>query len=227
MISPATSLICRSQLPRAFAYSHAPASKPAPHCTPQPPTATMPHKTARPRRSPAAARPPAARTTASPRTAEAAPAADAPYDFSAQIGHLLRRAHQRHAAVFQAFIPDSTLTVAQFVVMCALRDHGSCSISELVKTTVIDQATIRGVVERLKNRQLIALEPDPIDRRKVSASLSPQGQTLVAEVEPFARTITEETFGTLNSAERVALLYLLQKMIDSGYGNTLPDSDQA
>ncbi len=148
----------------------------------------------------------------------ARPQASVPYEFSGQVGHLLRRAHQRHVALFQKFIPDSTLTVAQFVVMCAIRDGGSSSISDLVKSTVIDQATIRGVVDRLKSRHLIELEPDPADRRKVMASLSSVGSALVNEMEPFARTITDETFGSLNSAERVALLYLLRKMIDSEAG---------
>jgi len=135
------------------------------------------------------------------------------YEFSDQVGHLLRRAYQRHTALFQQSIPDSKLTVGQFVVLCALRDHVHSSIIDLVKLTVIDQSTIRGVVDRLKSRDLIKLETDPGDRRKVIASLNPAGKRMVEEMEPFARTITEETFGTLNEAERVALLYLLKKMI--------------
>lgn len=137
------------------------------------------------------------------------------YEFSDQVGHLLRRAYQRHTALFQQSIPDSKLTVGQFVVLCALRDHVHSSIIDLVKLTVIDQSTIRGVVDRLKSRGLIKLETDPDDRRKVIASLNPAGLRMVEEMEPFARTITEETFGTLNEAERVALLYLLKKMIGS------------
>ena len=137
------------------------------------------------------------------------------YEFSDQVGHLLSRAYQRHTALFQQSIPDSKLTVGQFVVLCALRDHVHSSIIDLVKLTVIDQSTIRGVVDRLKSRDLIKLETDPDDRRKVIASLNPAGQRMVQEMEPFARTITEETFGTLNQAERVALLYLLKKMIGS------------
>lgn len=145
------------------------------------------------------------------------------YQFSSQVGHLLRRAYQRHTALFQQFIPDSKLTVAQFVVMCALNDDGPASIASLVKATVIDQATIRGVVDRLKNRDLINLHADPSDRRKVMVSLTESGAQLVAEMRPFAQTITEETFGTLNDAERVALLYLLRKMTESENNAKYPD----
>lgn len=146
-----------------------------------------------------------------------------PYQFSSQVGHLLRRAYQRHTALFQQFIPDSKLTVAQFVVMCALNDDGPASIASLVKATVVDQATIRGVVDRLKNRDLVTLQPDPVDRRKVMVTLTPSGEQLVKEMQPFARAITEETFGPLNEAERVALLYLLRKITESEDSSTYPD----
>lgn len=76
------------------------------------------------------------------------------YRFSEQIGHLLRRAYQRHMAIFQAAIPDSNLTAAQFVTLCAVKEQQSCSFTDIVKATAIDQATIRGVIERLQARSL-------------------------------------------------------------------------
>lgn len=135
-----------------------------------------------------------------------------PYDFTAQVGHLLRRAYQRHTTVFQQHIPDSQLTAAQFVVLCALRDHGGSSIAEIVRTTVIDQATIRGVIERLRTRELVAVEHDKEDRRKVVVQLTAEGADMVKAMVPFGHMISERTFGELNPAERVALLFLLQKM---------------
>jgi DNA-binding MarR family transcriptional regulator len=140
--------------------------------------------------------------------------ATADYHFSDQIGHLLRRAYQRHAAIFQQHIPDSQLTAAQFVTLCAIRDLQTCSLSDIVKVTAIDQATIRGIVERLKARDLIELSHDEADRRKVLVSLSKNATALVADTVPFAAQITEATYGNLNPAERVALVFLLRKMID-------------
>jgi hypothetical protein len=72
------------------------------------------------------------------------------YTFSEQVGHLLRKAYQRHLAIFQQNVGDSQLTAVQFVTLCALRDHGPSSQTELVKATAVDQATIRGIVDRLK-----------------------------------------------------------------------------
>jgi DNA-binding MarR family transcriptional regulator len=140
--------------------------------------------------------------------------AETNYSFSKQIGHLLRRAYQRHTAIFQQTIPDSQLTAAQFVAMCAIREFRSCSLTDIVKATAIDQATIRGIIERLRSRQLIEISHDANDGRKVVVSLSPAGEVLVDQTVPFAQRISEDTFGNLNPAERVAILYLLRKMSD-------------
>lgn len=136
------------------------------------------------------------------------------YRFSKQVGHFLRRAYQRHVAIFQQTIPDSQLTAAQFVVMCAIQECGACSLSQIVKATAIDQATVRGIIERLKSRELIEISHDETDRRKVLVKLSAAGLALVEQTIPFAQRISEITFGELNPAERVALLYLLRKMGD-------------
>jgi DNA-binding MarR family transcriptional regulator len=134
--------------------------------------------------------------------------------FSEQVGHLLRKAYQRHMAIFQQNVGDSQLTAVQFVTLCAVRDHGPSSLTELVKATAVDQATIRGIVERLRARELITLEPDPEDRRKVIVGLSEAGSRLVQQTVPCAAKISELTMSNLNPAEQVAVLFLLRKMID-------------
>lgn len=79
----------------------------------------------------------------------------------------------------------------------------------------MDQATIRGIVDRLKARELVQLSPDPSDRRKVIVELTDNGAALLDEMIPCARQISELSMGSLNAGERVAILYLLRKMIDS------------
>lgn len=102
------------------------------------------------------------------------------------------------------------------MVLCSVRDNSGSSLADIVKATVIDQATIRGVVERLKQRELVQVDHDRTDRRKVVINLTEAGQDLVRDMEPFARQITESTYARLNPAERLALDFLLRKMLDSG-----------
>jgi DNA-binding MarR family transcriptional regulator len=136
------------------------------------------------------------------------------YHFTEQVGHLLRKVYQRHVAIFQQNVGDSQLTAVQFITLCAVRDMGPSSLTELVQVTAVDQATIRGIVERLKARDLITVTPDPVDRRKVVVGLTDAGGALLAETVPQASKITELTFGTLNPAERIALIFLLNKMLE-------------
>ncbi|MBV4499526.1 MarR family winged helix-turn-helix transcriptional regulator [Pseudomonas shirazensis] len=138
----------------------------------------------------------------------------APYDVTEQVGHLLRKAYQRHTAIFQQNACDPQLTSIQFVTLCALRDHGPSSQAELIKATAVDQATIRGIVDRLKARELVQLSPDPSDKRKVIVELTETGAALLDAMIPCARQISQLSMGCLNAGEQVAILFLLRKMID-------------
>ena len=64
------------------------------------------------------------------------------YDFHDQVGHLLRRAYQRHVSIFQEAIPDSDLTAAQFVTLCAVKERQGCSLNDIVKATAIDPRSL-------------------------------------------------------------------------------------
>jgi DNA-binding MarR family transcriptional regulator len=146
-----------------------------------------------------------------------APATENGYHVTEQVGHLLRKAYQRHLSIFQSNASDPDLTSVQFVTLCALHDLGPSSQVELVKATSVDQATIRGIVERLKARGLVDLSKDKIDGRKVVISLLPRGEALLEEMYPRAYLISEETVARLNSAERIALLFLLRKIADDDF----------
>lgn len=135
------------------------------------------------------------------------------YDVTEQVGHLLRKAYQKHLSIFNELSADSLLTSVQFVTLCVLRDNGDSSQAELVRATAIDQATIRGIVERLKARGLVELKKDSDDGRKVMISLTAEGGALLNSTIPKAYSISEATVKNLNDAERVALTYLLKKLL--------------
>lgn len=134
------------------------------------------------------------------------------YKFSDQIGHLLRRAYQRHVAIFQQTVPDTQLTAAQFVVLCAVRDREPCLVGDIVQATAIDEPSVRAIVERLKWRELLAVASDPGDGRKMATSLTPAGQAMIEKTIPFAQQISERTFGDLKPAECAAIIDLLRKI---------------
>ena len=134
------------------------------------------------------------------------------YRVTDQVGHLLRRAYQRHTAIFQAVVPASQLSASQFVVLCAVRDHPHATIGQIVAVTAMDEPAVRGIVERLRWSGQVAVAHEPGDKRHATVELTEAGQRTVAETLPHAQQITEMTFGDLNADERRQLTHLLRRI---------------
>lgn len=134
------------------------------------------------------------------------------YRLEEQVGHLMRRAHQRHAAIFQEGMGDLQLTPTQFAALVKIRDVGQVSQNQLGRLTAMDPATIQGVIQRLEERKLIERKADPGDRRRTILRLSPGGAQIANEAVGRARKITEATLAPLDEAERRAFLALLLKL---------------
>ena len=135
------------------------------------------------------------------------------YILESQVGHLLRRAHQRHAAIFQEMIGDAQLTPLQFAALVKLHDLGEVSQNALGRRTAMDAATMQGVIKRLVARGLIDRKPDPEDRRRVVLSLTAEGRAVAAAAMPNGHAITDETLAGLDDAERRCFLSLLKRLI--------------
>ena len=134
------------------------------------------------------------------------------YILERQAGHLLRRAHQRHSAIFQEKIGDAQLTPLQFAALVKLRDLTEVSQNHLGRLTAMDAATMQGVIKRLASRNLIKRRPDPDDRRRLIVSLSSEGYELVNTLVSSGSDITAQTLEPLCPAERKQFLDLLTKL---------------
>lgn len=134
------------------------------------------------------------------------------YRLEEQVGHVMRRAHQRHASIFQEGMGDLQLTPTQFAALVKIRDVGQVSQNQLGRLTAMDPATIQGVIQRLEERKLIERQADPGDRRRTILRLTSTGAAVVPGAIQRARKITETTLAPLDEAERRAFLTLLQKL---------------
>ena len=82
------------------------------------------------------------------------------YRLEDQVGLYLRRAGQRHAAIFAEHMGDD-LTPTQWAALVKLAELHSVSQNLLGRETAMDAATIKGVVDRLCKRGLLATAPRP------------------------------------------------------------------
>ncbi len=65
-------------------------------------------------------------------TRKAGPASGAGYRLEAQVGHLLRRAHQRASATFAKHIGDPQITPTQFAALVARLVPGGKAVSAAI-----------------------------------------------------------------------------------------------
>jgi DNA-binding MarR family transcriptional regulator len=138
------------------------------------------------------------------------PPETAGYRLDDQIGYVLRRATQRHLAIFSEVIPEVTTT--QFAVLARLAEMGAQSQNHLGRATAMDGATIKGVVDRLVRLGLVETAPDTRDRRRLTVGLSAAGRSLFAARVGDAQDISDRTVAPLNPAERAQLLELLSRL---------------
>jgi DNA-binding MarR family transcriptional regulator len=141
------------------------------------------------------------------------PAEDEPareYRLQEQIGFVLRKAHQRHVAIFAARIGN--LTPPQFAVLAKLLDVGETSQNQLGSMIAMDAATVKGVIDRLKARGLVELTKHDADKRRLLVSLTAEGRETVGRLIPLAEQITVETLQPLSSKEAATLLRLLARI---------------
>jgi MarR family transcriptional regulator, lower aerobic nicotinate degradation pathway regulator len=133
-----------------------------------------------------------------------------PYLLDRQVGFLLRRATQRHLAIFAAAIPG--LTPTQFAALVQLSATGPTSQNALGRATAMDAATIKGVIDRLRRKGYVASEASEGDRRRVLVSVTPEGRAAFAALLPAARSVTAETLAPLTEGEREAIAALLARI---------------
>ena len=132
------------------------------------------------------------------------------YVLERQVGFVMRRAVQRHIAIFSALIPEMTPT--QFAALAKLCELGQASQNELGRLTAMDVATIKGVVDRLRARSLISSALVESDKRRLMLTPTRQGRALSRKYALQAAEVTRQTLAPLDNGERRQLLQLLKRL---------------
>ena len=133
------------------------------------------------------------------------------YRLEDQVGFHLRRAGQRHAAIFAERMVEG-LTSTQWAALAKLAEFGALSQNLLGRETAMDAATIKGVVDRLLKRGFVATGPDPEDGRRMRVSITRAGVAAVERAVAAASEITAETLEPLDADEQRQLVALLKRI---------------
>lgn len=132
------------------------------------------------------------------------------YRLQDQIGFILRKAHQRHVAIFASRIGD--LTPPQFAALAMLAEVGETSQNQLGQLIAMDAATTKGVVDRLRAKGSVAIKADPGDKRRLLVALTPEGRSTFDSLRPLARQISATTLESLSRKDADQLVRLLSRI---------------
>jgi DNA-binding MarR family transcriptional regulator len=139
------------------------------------------------------------------------PASRRRYVLNEQVGFLLRVAMQRHTTIFTSRMIEE-LTQTQFAALAKLLEAGPCSQNHLGRLIYLDAATIKGVVDRLRARGLVATANDAKDRRRRAVMLTAAGRRVTEAAVVVAAQITAQTLAPLSAQEQRAVTRLLKKL---------------
>lgn len=134
------------------------------------------------------------------------------YVLDEQPGFLFRLVLKRHTTIFTENMIGG-LTPPQFSAMAKLLEVGPTSQNYLGRLISFDQATIKGIVDRLEARGLVELCADPSDKRRRAVTLTTKGAKLAERAVEKAKDITHRTMMPLSPAEQQTFVRLLKKLV--------------
>lgn len=142
---------------------------------------------------------------------------DAPdFAYEASVTAIVR-AYNVVIRAHQSVYADLDLTLARFAVLATLErsETGTLGLSPLGKLAFLHPATLTYTVDHLERRGLIVRVPDEVDRRAVSARITPEGRALVQEAMGRLASVQFGVAG-LTATEANQLLGLLAKIQGNG-----------
>jgi DNA-binding MarR family transcriptional regulator len=104
------------------------------------------------------------------------------------------------------------LSVPQFRALSYLNRHAGASLSPVADHIGLTRPAMSILIDGLVNRKLVARETDPVDRRRLTLSLTRQGQSLYAAARQHTQARLAGRLAALSPAEREALAASLEQL---------------
>ena len=130
-------------------------------------------------------------------------------------GHLIRRAHQAHDAVFAEITAGYDVTSPQMAALSAIRWNPGIDLSSLAEFIGYDAATIGSLVNRLVAKRLVSRRVGKHDRRTRQLTLTPRGEAFTDLVFRQASYVESELLAVLADEERRVLMDLLYRVVEA------------
>lgn len=141
-------------------------------------------------------------------------------DLPDRPGHIIRRLHQIHVALFLEECSEFNLTPVQFGVLNVLAMGDALDQGTIAKMIGVDRNTAAEVIRRLEKRKLLERPSNQNDRRTKVAKITPDGKQLVNQVRPRMVNAQERLIAPLTDQEYWQFMQLSKKMIEANDHNS-------
>lgn len=130
-------------------------------------------------------------------------------------GHVIRRLHQIHVALFLEECRDYNLTPVQFGVLTVVADGQDYDQVSIATRIGVDRNTAADVIRRLTKRGLLERPDNPSDKRTKLAKITAAGKDVVEKVQPGMIEAQLRLVNPLSEEEYRQFMRLSQKLIDA------------
>ena len=114
-----------------------------------------------------------------------------PLALEEQVCFALSIAARSVVALYRPLLEPMGLTHPQYLVMLALWQHSSVSVTELGRLLQLDSGTLSPLLKRLEAGGLVRRERAGDDERRVTVSVTPRGRELRSDAERIPGAVVE------------------------------------
>ena len=127
-------------------------------------------------------------------------------------GSLIRRAQQRHVAIWQREV-STEVTSVQYAVLLVLEQRPGISQRELGDELDLDRSTIAELVARMVRNGVLERVGDPQDKRRNTLYLTAPGRAQLGELKPRVANVEQVLTQHLSGEEREQLRGLMERLL--------------
>lgn len=127
-------------------------------------------------------------------------------------GNLIRRAQQRHVAIWLREV-SADVTSVQFAVLLVLEQRPGLSQRELGDELDLDRSTVGELATRMMRNGAVERVSDPHDKRRMTLYLTAQGRAQLDELRPRVERVEQLLTKPLSSEERDTLRSLVERLL--------------
>jgi DNA-binding MarR family transcriptional regulator len=137
------------------------------------------------------------------------------------LGYLLKHASAQFAAVTDAALETHGIDGKELGVLRVLTRLELTSQIALAEMLGIDRTTMVAVLDALEHKGLVARRPDPADRRRNVAALTPHGEDVYRAAEADYLAVEKRFLSVLDAEEGAGFRRALRALV------AVPDSSGA